>query len=107
MKYVKKYESLFFKYNIGDYVLLKTPPFGEDSFAKIVDRPSDAQEFRSYTIGTTSWFGKDKTGAFYPYKIEFANGTEIKIDKKNIERLLTEDEIEEYEAEKTGIKYNL
>ena len=43
----------------------------------------------------------------YFYHIEFHDGNEVNVREEEIIRLLTKDEIEEYEAKKSALKYNL
>lgn len=86
MKYIKKFENKH-TYKINDYVLIKKGILigGDYSLGKIVALYQEPDY----------------------YDIEFTDGWITDMPGRHISRLLTSDEIEQYEAEKNAKKYNI
>lgn len=107
------------KYKVGDYVTIsklkwieshiapKMPPSFIAEIIKIDDRPLLKQyvDLKSkWIVAKRNFFKKDK---IFPYIVEFMNGHIDALCDDDIERKLNQNEIEEYELQKSANKYNL
>ena len=92
MKYIKSYEDMLpDKYEKGDYVLLEQGGRKWNLYeeVKIVEKLKPSKSFR-----VEGFNFKNRIIIFW-------------IDKTDIERHLTPDEIDKYESKKQALKYNI
>jgi len=89
MKKIKTYESFFgLKYNIGDYIKFNNKYVLKYIFAKIID--------------------VNRASASYKCEIFFSDELSTEwLDSRHVERLMTPEEIENFEMKKNIKKYNL
>jgi len=103
MKYIKTYEEnkKYPKYNVGDYVLLSIKKIDKNNIKYGNDDPiSIPDDSLAQIVGID--FNVD-----YPYTSKFYNNREFDLKPNEIIRLLTPEEIEEFEMKKEANKYNL
>lgn len=102
MKYIKTYENEKI-YNVGDYVLLDTKKMQIDNAAFGLDPINPDLNLAQIIL-------IERSGG-YPYIVRFSNDTRDYVKLSEIERLLTEEEIEEYKDQLSlyidSNKYNL
>jgi len=100
MKYIKMFDNLFDNlfdknlYHVGNYIL-------PNSALQLKLNNNMAQIIEVLKIGFS------RTKHSYRYVIEFSNNQQAIIAEKEIIRLLTPKEIEEFELKKDTNKYNL
>lgn len=104
MRHIIKYELNFNKgkYEVGDYVVIninKVKNSYEDFFSSF-----DNEELNKYVyVKITDIINNGE----FPLKIQTSLGSGTSVNKDEIERYMTPDEIEKYEIEKNANKYNL
>ena len=98
MKYIKTFEKKNLGYDIGDYVYVDGYP-NVGNFCRISTINLNQRKFGSWDYMIDYFDESDNTYNFNQFGLH--------IDDDDIERLLTEDEILEFEAKIAGIKYNL
>jgi len=112
MKYLKYLNEgrLGLKYNDDDYILLDLENIKNNAFFKA------ANTILLYLKKEDKFFEENykfaqihvvKFDDFLPYRVKFYDGVVLDIDENAIIRLLTPDEIQTFEALKTGSKFNL
>jgi len=105
MKYLKKFEKIIY-YNVGDYVLLDLERIKENTMEEFGSLESHtAKSFLPDDLeGKIDYFHYQED---YPYGIKLYNDKLYDIKTNEISRLLTSEEIEEFETKKESFKYNL
>jgi len=105
MKYIKQFEDRWIEnFQIGDYVKL------EDSNIKSWFMPTPQLPNGYKIFNFAQIVGNNTEDDFFNLKFEIIADDKLNVlyDNKNIiERKLTPKEIEEYEAKKLSIKYNI
>jgi len=116
MKYLKHFESIDTKldttnnivdYKVGDYILLDVEKINKQNNILGISTAID-ESMAKITSFVLDEFIKNNEG--YPYGIEFYNGKKQNvhyIKYEEILRKLNKSEIEEFDAKKDSLKYNL
>jgi hypothetical protein len=93
--------------DIGDYILLDIDEMNKHNNLKYhsnTNYPDDMVLVTDLNNGDGEVLEPDYV---YFYRVEFYDGHEVNVRKEEIIRLLTKEEIEEFESKKIAIKYNL
>jgi len=88
-------------FNIEDYVLLDLDEMDKHNIE--VKFNLDNHNY----IDNMAKITRLNDAMYYLYHIEFYDGNQVNVREDEIIRLLTKDEIEEYETKKSALKYNL
>jgi len=95
MKYLKYFEN---NYEVGDFVIIDLNKISGNSPAMSIASDNDYMKAKIIKINNKQE---------YPYNIQYDGERRLTVDKNEILRKLTPEEIEEYKIEIQAKKYNL
>ena len=101
MKYIKMFEGFSEIFRKGDYVLLNT----EEIFDNLISKNENPSNIKDKYAIVLEFEPRNNEG--FPYKIEFYDGSTLRLNYYEIKRKMTPEEIEEFNTKKYSKKYNL